>query len=247
MANFIYSKVTIQPQEAMDKICGMIQSMPNVPFGQETKTIIQTFYQDVNESEIFTNNMVNHDWSQNNIGTHWINVNIEDDYITINSPSIIPDGFFVKLYSLCISDFDDTEIYCQWWDETETQCGVALVKEGMYTEDEVYMDSEEIYDTSYYTSGFEDISLVKDWIKFKLNSESSLKPDDIDTMDEDNLRDLFSDWKEDEKWSTINNNWVNMYQLCNNSIKNPEDESSIIKIKTIAKKKFEMIPDCYPF
>ncbi len=245
MANFIYSRVNIQPQEAMDKICGMIKSMPNVPFGQETKTIIQTFYKD--NSEVLDDNSLNYTWIQNNVGTHWINLNIEDDYITINSPTIIPDGFIVKLYSLCISDFDDVEIYCKWWDETETQCGVALVKDGMYTEDEIYMDSEDIYDTSYYPSGFEDIIIVKDWVKFKLNPESSLNPDDIDNMDEDDVRDLFSDWKEEEKWITIENNWSTMFKLSQDAIKNPEIETPITKIKTIAKRKYEMIQDCYPF
>jgi hypothetical protein len=117
----------------------------------------------------------------------------------------------------------------------------------MYTEDEIYMDSEDIYDTSYYPSGFEDIIIVKDWVKFKLNPESSLNPDDIDNMDEDDVRDLFSDWKEEEKWITIENNWSTMFKLSQDAIKNPEIETPITKIKTIAKRKYEMIQDCYPF
>ena len=44
MANFIYSQVTIEPEEAMDKICNMFDNMPNAEYGQETKVIVQTFY-----------------------------------------------------------------------------------------------------------------------------------------------------------------------------------------------------------
>ena len=44
MANTIYSKVTIEPQEAMDKICDMIESMPHADYGKETKVIVESFY-----------------------------------------------------------------------------------------------------------------------------------------------------------------------------------------------------------
>ena len=36
-----------------------------------------------------------------------------------------PDGFLIKLYSLCVDEFDDVRLTCKWYDETETQCGVA--------------------------------------------------------------------------------------------------------------------------
>lgn len=247
MANFIYSKVTIFPQEAMDKICGLIENIPDLPFGQETKAVVETFYKEELEidSNIISENKVDHFWVSNNIGTNWINISLEDDYIMVNSPSIIPDGFFVKLYSLCIKEFEDVQIYCKWWDETETQCGVSLTKDGFYTEHEAFMESESIYDTSYFPSGFEDIDLVKDWVNSNLDTD--FQHEDINSMDENNLRDLFSDWKENEKWNTIYKNWGQMYDLCSDAIKNPYAETPILKIKKIATKKFEMIKDCYPF
>ena len=44
MANFIYSQVTIEPEEAMDKICNMIESMPKSEYGKETIEVVKTFY-----------------------------------------------------------------------------------------------------------------------------------------------------------------------------------------------------------
>ena len=44
MGNFIYSRVTIEPKEAMDKICKMIEDMPESEYGKETKTLVETFY-----------------------------------------------------------------------------------------------------------------------------------------------------------------------------------------------------------
>jgi hypothetical protein len=235
MANFIYSKVTIEPEEAMGKVCDMIRKMPNVEFGKETKNVIDTFYPDYSEDTIDFN------WLQNNIGTNWINVFLEDDEINMNSPTIIPAGFLIKLYEICIKDFEDVSITCKWWDETETQCGLALVHSGFYTEDEAYLESESIYDPSYQPSGFEDINVVKDWIQTMLQIE------DFNSMSEDDIRDLFENSKIDEKWDTISNNWSQMSQLCDESIKNPHEETPILKLKKIAKMSFEMIPNCYPF
>ena len=248
MANFIYSKVTIQPQEAMNKIYDMIKSISNVPFGQETKAVIKKFYSD-QFSEDFLSNIsettVDRVWLENNIGTSWVNANVEDDEITINSPTIIPAGFLIKLYEHCIQEFDDVSINCKWWDETETQCGVALVKNGHYTEDEVYFESEGVFDTCYYPSGFEDIEIVKDWIRTNLSNV--VYSEDIELMQEDDLRDLFENSKIDEKWNSISNSWSEMFQLCDEAIKNPLEETPILKLKKIAKMSFEMIPNCYPF
>lgn len=235
MANFIYSKVTIEPEEAMGKVCDMIRKMPNVEFGKETKNVIDTFYSDYSED------IIDFNWLQNNIGTNWINVFFEDDEINMNSPTIIPAGFLIKLYEICIKDFEDVSISCKWWDETETQCGLAIVKNGFYTEDEAYLESESIYDPSYQPSGFEDIEIVKDWI------QTILHIDNFDNMEEDDIRDLFENSKIDEKWNTISNNWQQMVDLCNYAIKNPLEETPILKLKKIAKMSFEMIPNCYPF
>ena len=43
MGNFIYSRVTIEPTEAMDKICDMIENMPQSEYGKETTNIVKTF------------------------------------------------------------------------------------------------------------------------------------------------------------------------------------------------------------
>lgn len=243
MANFIYSKVTIEPEEAMGKVCDMIEKMPNVEFGKETKNVIETFYSDnlTEDSSFISGDSIDFEWLQNNVGTNWINVFLEDDEINMNSPTIVPGGFLIKLYEICIKDFEDVSITCKWWDETETQCGLSLVKNGFYTEDEAYLESESMYDPSYQPSGFENIQLVKDWIQTMLQIE------DFNSMSEDDIRDLFENSKIDEKWNTISNNWSEMFQLCDDAIKNPLEETPILKLKKIAKMRFEMIPDCYPF
>lgn len=243
MANFIYSKVTIEPEEAMGKVCDMIRKMPNVEFGKETKNVIDTFYSDnlLEDSSFISGNSIDFNWLQSHIGTNWINVFLEDDEINMNSPTIIPAGFLIKLYEICIKEFEDVSITCKWWDETETQCGLALVKNGFYTEDEAYLESESIYDPSYQPSGFEDIEIVKDWI------QTILQIEDLNSMLEDDIRDLFENSKIDEKWNTISNNWSQMSQLCDEAIKNPLEETPILKLKKIAKMSFEMIPNCYPF
>ena len=78
MANFIYSRVTIEPSEAMDKICDMIDNMPEAKYGEETKAVVQTFYteEEINrpynngETEYpITETGVMHGWLYDNVGT----------------------------------------------------------------------------------------------------------------------------------------------------------------------------------
>lgn len=150
MGNFIYSRVTIEPTEAMDKIYDMIENIPQSEYGKETTNIVKTFYTEeelqkpYNNGETdypITDDGVNHGWLYDNVGTKWINVEADDD-IRIESPSYIPDGFLIKLYSLCVNDFEDVSVTCKWHSEGETECGTALIWNGIYTEDQSYIEEE---------------------------------------------------------------------------------------------------------
>ena len=99
MANFIYSRVTIEPSEAMDKICDMIENMPQSEYGKETTTVVKTFqteeelkkpYNNGETEYPITDTGVKHSWLYDNVGTKWITIGVDDD-IKIESPSYIPD------------------------------------------------------------------------------------------------------------------------------------------------------------
>ncbi len=113
MANTIYSKVTIEPQEAMDKICDMIESMPRADYGKETKVIVESFYTEEEIKSTYGNGQtehpitedgVNHSWLYDHVGSKWLTVGIDDD-IRIESAGSTPDGFLIKLYNICTSEF----------------------------------------------------------------------------------------------------------------------------------------------
>lgn len=171
MANFIYSRVTIEPSEAMDKICDMIENMPQSEYGKETTTVVKTFYTEeelkkpYNNGETeypITDTGVNHGWLYDNVGTKWITIGVDED-IRIESPSYIPDGFLIKLYSLCVNDFEDVRITCKWYDEGETECGTSLIWNGIYAEDQYYIEE-----------GYEDTELdnEKKWDDISEKQES---------------------------------------------------------------------------
>lgn len=254
MANFIYSKVVIEPQEAMDKICDMIKKMPSAKYGQETKVIVETFYSDeeirkpYNNGEVeypITESGVNHGWLYDNVGTKWITIGIDDD-IRIESPSYIPDGFLIKLYSLC-QEFSDVELTCNWWDETETQCGVAHISNGVYTEDESYLEDECIGDPAYYVNGDEDIEEVKEYLISQCSDTSFTKVEDVESWDEDEMRETFKQWHNEGKWDYISDKWDNMRDSCYEAIETQDFEFPISKVKRIANLHHKMIENCYPF
>lgn len=255
MANFIYSQVTIEPEEAMDKICNMIENMPTAEYGKETTEVVKTFYTEeelnrpYNNGETqypITDTGVLHGWLYDNVGTKWITVGI-DDTIRIESPSYIPDGFLIKLYSICVSEFEGVRLTCKWYDETETNCGTAVIWNGIYTEDEESLDDEDISDPAYEASGDEDIEDIKEWILDGITENSYTKAEDVETMDEEELRELFEDWKRQGKWDHITDRQESMYYSCEEAIETEDFEFPISKVKRIANKKYHMIENCYPF
>jgi len=242
MANTIYSRVTIEPQEAMDKICDMIESMPRADYGKETKVIVESFY---TEGEIkstygngkteypVTENGVDHSWLYDHVGSKWLTVGVDDD-IRIESAGSTPDGFLIKLYNICSSEFENVVVDCKWCDESETECGVAKVMNGIYTEDESFLENDEIWDAAYYVEGDEDIDEVKEYL-ISQNS-SYLTEDKINEMDEDEMRDTFSQWKNEEKWDDISSKWDDMLSSCEEAIETEDWDFPISKIILISEK-----------
>ena len=107
-------QVTIEPQEAMDKICDMIESMSRADYGKETKVIVESFYTEEEIKSTYGNGQteypitedgVNHSWLYDHVGSKWLTVGIDDD-IRIESAGSTPDGFLIKLYNICSNEFN---------------------------------------------------------------------------------------------------------------------------------------------
>lgn len=254
MANFIYSRVNIEPEEAMDKIYNMIESMPQSEYGKETTDIVKTFYTEQELNKPYNNgeteypindNGVNIGWLYDNVGTKWISLGLEDD-IRIESPSYIPDGFLIKLYSICIEEFNDVKLTCEWYDETETNCGTAVIWNGIYTEDEETILDEDIYDAGYQPTGDEDIDEVREWILSEINEDTYLTEDELNSMDAEEVRELFEDWKNQSKWDYINDAQNKMLGFCEKAIESLNFDYPIRKVQKIADGN-KIIENCYPF
>jgi len=265
MANHVYAQITIEPNEAMDKICNMIESMEeslntgtfiaNTDFAKHNEAVVKTFYTkeeieapyNRGETEYpLTENGVKHGWLYDNVGTKWIQLGI-DDTIRTESPGYVPDGLLIKFYSLVAAEFDDVTIEAKWYDESERQCGFTYIYDGFYTEDEEWLKDEEISDPAYEATGEEDIDDVRQWILSEITDESFMTKAEVQEMDEDELRDLFADWKSQGKWNYMTDAQDRMRDSCIEAVDTRDLEFPISKVKQIANRRYKIIEKCYPF
>jgi hypothetical protein len=250
MANIIYNIIEIEPQEAMDKICDMFDTTNG-----DTTSIVKTFYTEEELKRPYNNGKTEYPitdkgvliaWLYDNVGTKRITGGV-DDKIKLETANYLPDGFLIKLYQICTAEFDDVKVVCNWHDEYETNCGTAIVRDGVYTEDEKILAEDSISDPAYSVSGEEDLEEVKEWILSEITENSYITKEEFLEKDEDDIRDIFDQWKNELKWDFIKDAWENMGYSCEEAIDTDDMEFPISKVKRIAKKKFEMIDNVYPF
>lgn len=225
----------------MDKICSMIESLPQTEWGRATKAVVEKFYtqedltkplSDGTSEYPITDEGVNNNWLYENVGSKWIFVNIDGD-IKIESPNWVPEGFLIKLYNLCKDEFEDVMITCKWFDESETACGTVVVHQDIYAEDSIDFEYEFIGDPSYSVTGDEELGEVKDWVLEQIGEDSPTTPADVESWDEDELRATFEQWVFDVKWDTISSNWDHMFESCLEAIETEDFEFPITKVKQI--------------
>jgi hypothetical protein len=252
MATTIYNSIKIEPAEAMDKICDMFDETNG-----DTTSIVKKFYteedlkrpygNDKNQTEYpITDDGVLISWLYDNVGVKWITGGV-DDNIKLETANYLPDGFLIKLYQICTEEFDDVKITCNWYDEYETNIGTAIVKDGVYTEDEEALADESIDDPSYSVTGEEDFDEIKEWVLNQITENSYTSREEMEEKDENVIRNIFEDWKNETKWEHITSAWENMGYSCEEAIDTDDMDFPISKVRRIAKKKFEIIENCYPF
>jgi hypothetical protein len=250
MANTIYNNITIEPEEAMDKICEMFDGTNG-----ETTSIVKAFYTEEDLKRPYNNGETEYpitddgvliSWLYDNVGTKWITGGV-DDCIKLETANYLPDGFLIKLYQICVTEFEDVKVTCNWYDEYETNCGTAIVRDGVYTEDEETLEEDSINDPAYSVTGEEDFEEVKEWVLSQITEDSYTSKEEMEERDEDDIRDTFEQWKNESKWEFITSAWENMGYSCEEAIDTDDMEFPISKVRRIAKKKFEMIENCYPF
>lgn len=239
MSNTIFSRITIEPESAMDKICGMIESMPKADYGKETKIIVETFYNDEDLNKPLNNGThefpitddgVKHLWLFENVGSKCLTIGVDED-IRIESANYIPNGLLIKLYNICKAEFDNVKITCKWYNENEIDCGVAILSQNIFAEDEYQLDNDEIGDPAYYVTGDEEINEVKKWILEQTNNEDSyVKKEEVESWNEDELREIFEQWMNEFKWDTISDSWRDMYNSCLEAIETEDFDFPISKI-----------------
>ena len=96
-------------------------------------------------------------------------------------------------------------------------------------------------------TGEEDFEEAKEWVLSQITEDSYTSREEMAERDEDDIRDTFEQWKNESKWEYITDAWRNMGYSCEEAIDTDDMEFPISRVRRIAKKKFEMIDNCYPF
>ena len=237
MANTIFNTITIEPSEAMDKICDMLESQEDLGYGKETTALVKVIY---NEDDLkrnlrggeysngttdnpITESGVDIGWCNDNIGTKWIMGGVDGE-IKIDSANYPPDGLLCKFYEIALEvDPLNAKVICHWFDEGDSEFGTCYIRNGVYTE----------------------------------TSDNDLQ---FMSLDEDEMD---SDEYNETKWDEITTLWENQLNLCDEPIgiyDDPDFDFPINKIVRIAEfegeldeetetlvGKFKMIENYYPF
>lgn len=242
MPNSVTSIIIIEPEAAKEKIHSMIHE--SLSEESDLINLIQRFYPDFDESLVGTTEL--DQWMFNNLGTSSLSIEL-DDNLKIETTSWFPDGFLIRLFFSCCDEYDDIKIVCKWKDDSERQCGVAVVSYGFYAEEDTILGSNDIDDVFYYITGEEVIYDVQSWLMMYADKYGDVTKWEVQVLDDDKIRKMFADTKSKLRNSEIEKIWSETYDYCMDAIYLEDYDYLDSRLVKLANKKYDKIEGVYPW
>jgi hypothetical protein len=222
----LFSSVSIFPEEAHEFICSMIVN--DFALLDDMRVVVETFYSKEEILGVWVDMKDDEKakWLYHNVGSRSISVTVDDD-IKITSFGLIPEGFLKRLYKICSERWEDVFLTCKWYNKSEVECGVILIKHDILAEDMRVLDEKKICDAGYFVKGNEECHEIISY----LNSKSAELLQD--GMEIDDIRVVFENYKYQEKWIRIGVYFDNMYLVCLRAIETEDFKFPILSCKKI--------------
>lgn len=179
----IYSSVFIEPIEAKNTICEIINFVKDK---ENISDIVNIFY---------SKNEFDSKWLKENVSVQDLIIDYDEESISLHSKNKIPKGFLKRFYKVLSNIHDNVSIVARCTDIDNTQLNLILIRDGIYTEEELYLNES-------------------DYIDNTKSEKEVLKENDIDIDDDDYIESVYHQIVSNLKYEKMNELYSLMYEWC---------------------------------
>ena len=180
----IYSSVFIEPIEAKNTICEIIDFINDK---ENISDVVNILY---SKTEFDSK------WLKENVGVNDLIIDYDDESLSLHSENKIPKGLLKRFYKVLSNIHDNVSIVAKCTDIDNTQLNLILIRDGIYTEEELYLN-------------------VSDYIDNNKSEKEILKENDVDINgDDDYIESVYNQIVCNLKYEKMKELYSLMYEWC---------------------------------
>ena len=180
----IYSSVFIEPIEAKNTICEIIDFINDK---ENISDVVNILY---SKTEFDSK------WLKENVGVNDLIIDYDDESLSLHSENKIPKGLLKRFYKVLSNIHDNVSIVAKCTDIDNTQLNLILIRDGIYTEEELYLN-------------------VSDYVDNNKSEKEILEENDVDINgDADYIESVYNQIVCNLKYEKMNELYSLMYEWC---------------------------------
>lgn len=180
----IYSSVFIEPIEAKNTICEIIDFINDK---ENISDVVNILY---SKTEFDSK------WLKENVGVNDLIIDYDEESLSLHSENKIPKGLLKRFYKVLSNIHDNVSIVAKCTDIDNTQLNLILIRDGIYTEEELYLN-------------------VSDYVDNNKSEKEILEENDVDINgDADYIESVYNQIVCNLKYEKMNELYSLMYEWC---------------------------------
>ena len=180
----IYSSVFIEPIEAKNTICEIIDFINDK---ENISDVVNILY---SKTEFDSK------WLKENVGVNDLIIDYDEESLSLHSENKIPKGLLKRFYKVLSNIHGNVSIVAKCTDIDNTQLNLILIRDGIYTEEELYLN-------------------VSDYVDNNKSEKEILEENDVDINgDADYIESVYNQIVCNLKYEKMNELYSLMYEWC---------------------------------